>query len=94
MFVREYVNKRHKSLQHGARYKCCLIESARRVDCPKQSAQYSLTGNGRTKMASYFWREIFYVPFPGTPGKIPGNSGSTELRKEFGTTLTMMHSVS
>ena len=38
-------------------------------------------------MASYFWREIFYVPFPGTPGKIPGNSGSTELRKEFGTTL-------
>ena len=40
MFVREYVNKRHKSLQHGARYKCCLIESARRVDCPKQSAQY------------------------------------------------------
>ena len=39
-------------------------------------------------MASYFWREIFYVPFPGTPGKIPGNSGSTELRKEFGTTPT------
>ena len=38
-------------------------------------------------MASYFWREIFYVPFPGTPGKIPGNSGSTELMKEFGTTL-------
>ena len=38
-------------------------------------------------MASYFWREIFYVPLPGTPGKIPGNSGSTELRKEFGTTL-------
>ena len=38
-------------------------------------------------MASYFRREIFYVPFPGTPGKIPGNSGSTELRKEFGTTL-------
>ena len=41
-------------------------------------------------MASYFWREIFYVPFPGTPGKIPGNSGSTELRKEFGTTLPMI----
>ena len=40
-------------------------------------------------MASYFWREMFYVPFPGTPGKIPGNSGSTELRKEFGTTLTI-----
>ena len=40
-------------------------------------------------MASYFWREIFYVPFPETPGKIPGNSGSTELRKEFGTTLNV-----
>ena len=42
-------------------------------------------------MASYFWREIFYVPFPGTPGKIPGNSGSTELRKELGTTLNVTH---
>ena len=40
-------------------------------------------------MASYFWREIFYVTFPGTPGKIPGNSGSTELRKVFGKTLGM-----
>ena len=44
-------------------------------------------------MASYFWREIFYVPFPGTPGKIPGNSGSTELRKEFGTTLFIVKSI-
>ena len=47
------------------------------------------TGTRTTKMASYFWREIFYVTLPGTPGKIPGNSESTELRKEFGTTLTI-----
>ena len=36
---------------------------------------------------------MFYVPFPGTPGKIPGNSGSTELRKEFGTTLQVTDEV-
>ena len=51
-------------------------------------------------MVEQKWRQIFGAKFsmcrsrelpgrfPGTPGKIPGNSGSTELRKEFGTTLT------
>ena len=34
---------------------------------------YNLTGNGRTKMASYFWREIFYT--------VPGNY--REYSREF-----------
>ena len=41
------------------------------------------------KIVQNYKRKNFYVTFPGTPRKIPGNSGSTELRRKFCPTLVV-----